>query len=84
MKRSADPNPHEISGADLAPKMVTFYRVADREGNVKFRRDHLLLEQVDAGLDGTTVGCRAGIHFRTDKGSVCYWTGGRVWVKDDE
>ena len=77
MKRNSDPCPTEILGINLRPGMITYQRVLDHDGNVKFKQDHKLIT-----LTGT---CKpSGIHFKTDKGSVCYWTGGRVWVKTSE
>lgn len=74
MKKNADPCPTEILGVNLRAGMITFQRVIDKDGNVKFREDHRLV-----ALTGL---CKpSGIHFRTNKGQVCYWTGGKVWVK---
>jgi hypothetical protein len=82
VNRPADPNPREILGADLKAGMQTYYRVLDHDGNVKFKADHWLKEQIDVGMSGTTTGCRQGVHFRTERGTVCYYIGGRLWVKD--
>ena len=84
MAKPADPNPREITGADLAAGMQTYYRVMEKgTENVKFKADHFLLEQVDVGPNGKTVGCPRGVHFKTlARGTVCYYVGARVWVKD--
>lgn len=73
--KTPDPCPHETKGKLLRPGMITYQRVVDRDGNVKFQEDHKLI---------TLTGfCKpSGIHFQTNKGSVCYWTEGRIWVKE--
>ena len=78
-----DPCPREISGSDLVAGMTVFQRVVEKgTENVKFKPDHVLQKRIDCPyLGGPTVGCRSGIHFKTNKGNVCYWTGATLWVK---
>jgi hypothetical protein len=79
--RKADPCPRAILGGQLIAGMVTFQRVVDSDGNVKFKRDLELLYELEP------IGCRNGIHFRARKGDgeqqVCYFMNAEVWVKDE-
>lgn len=76
MNSQADPLAHDMRGRDLAPGMATYYRVQDKSGNVSFRFDCLLIEELD------NTGCPQAVHFLTaDNKRVCYYLEGRVWAK---
>lgn len=75
MSSKPDPLPHPIKGSELMAGMTTYIQVQEGD-NTKFRPDVTLTEYLGPCPP-------SGIHFRTSaRGTVCYWTGARVWVKD--
>jgi hypothetical protein len=84
-KNEADPLAHEIKGEELVSGMTTFIRTVDPEGNVKFTPDLILTKRIIE-----TGACIGGVHFeatsvkRGGNQLVCYWSGAKVWVKEND
>jgi hypothetical protein len=65
-----------MTGADLTAGMLTLQRAIDRDGNVKFIPDSILVEEIES------VSCGVGIHFRTiNGGQVCYYRNAIVFAR---
>jgi hypothetical protein len=78
---SSYPLAHEMAARQLEPGMTTFIRVKDADGNIKFRPDLLLGEQLASNCGGIHFDAKRMNGTNVETVVACYDPAATVWAK---